>query len=59
MDENRRLENIEVNALPVYDDRYIKKVRTYGNKFYSNFPGLNVPEDDWDSWWWDSCVSFL
>ena len=27
------LRNIELNALPVYDDRYIKpKIRTYGDK---------------------------
>ena len=31
----------------VYDDRYIKtKIRTYGDKVYTNFRGLNVPEDD-------------
>ena len=41
------LKNIVVNALPVYDDRYIKtKIRTYGGKIYSNFCSLNVPEDD-------------
>ena len=41
------LQNIELNALPVYDDRYIKsKIKTYCNKVYSNFRGLNVPEDD-------------
>ena len=34
-------------ALPVYDDRYIKtKIRTYGDKTYTNFRELNVPEDD-------------
>ena len=22
------------------------KIRTYGNKVYTNFPGLSVPEDD-------------
>ena len=28
-------------------DRYIKtKLRTYGTKVYTNFRGLNVPEDD-------------
>ena len=41
------LKKIELNALPVYDDRYIKtKIRTYGDKVYTNFRGLNVPEDD-------------
>ena len=39
--------NIELNALLVYDDRYIKvNIRTYNNKVYTNFCGLNVPEDD-------------
>ena len=41
------LKSIELNALPVYDDSYIKtKIRTYGDKVYTNFHGLNVPEDD-------------
>ena len=32
------LENIELNALPVYDDRYIKtKIKTYVSKVYTNF----------------------
>ena len=40
------LKNIELSALPVYDDRCIKiKIRTYSNKVYTNFRGLNVPED--------------
>ena len=40
------LKNIKLNALPAYDDRYIKtKIRTYGDKVYTNFRGLNVPED--------------
>ena len=39
--------NITLNALPVYDDRYIEtKIRTFGDKVYTNFHGLNVPEDD-------------
>ena len=39
--------NIELNGLPVYDDRYIKsKIRTCGNKVYTDFCSLNVPEDD-------------
>ena len=38
--------NIELNVLPVYDDRYIKtKMRTYGDKA-TNLRGLNVLEDD-------------
>ena len=36
-----------MNALPIYDDRYIKtKIRTYGNQVYTNFRGLNVSEND-------------
>ena len=38
---------MELNVLPVYDDRYIKtKLRTFGDKVYSNFRDLNMPEDD-------------
>ena len=41
------LKNAELNALPVYDDRYIKtKIRTYGDKACTNFRSLIVPEDD-------------
>ena len=37
------LQNIQLNVLPVYDKRYIKtKTRTYGDKVYANFWGLNV-----------------
>ena len=44
------LKNIELNALPVYDDGYIeKKIRTYGDKVYTNFRGLNVSEEDIES----------
>ena len=40
-------EDIELNALPVYDNRCIKtKIKTYRDKVYTNFCGLNVPEDD-------------
>ena len=39
------VKNIELNVLPVYDDRCIKtKIRTYSDKAYTNFRGLN--EDD-------------
>ena len=39
--------NIELNTLPVYDDRYIKtKIRTYGDKVYTNVCSLNVSEED-------------
>ena len=35
-----------MNALLVYGDRYIKtKLITYGDKVYTNFHGLNVPQD--------------
>ena len=38
--------NIKLNALPVYDDKYIKtKIRTFGYKVYTNFYGFNMPED--------------
>ena len=41
------LKNIELNALPVYDNRYKKPtIRTYGDKVFTNFHGLNVPEHD-------------
>ena len=41
------MKNIEFNALPVYDDRYIKtKIRPYSDKVYTNFHGLNVTEDN-------------
>ena len=40
------LKNIELDALQVYNDRYIKtKIRTYGGKVYNNFGCFNVPED--------------
>ena len=39
------LKNIKLNGLPVYDDRHAKQ-RTSINKVYTNFHGLNVPEDD-------------
>ena len=42
----KNLNNTELNALQVYDDRYIKcKISTYGDKVYTNFHVLNVPED--------------
>ena len=41
------IEDIKLNALPVYDNRCIKtKIKTYRDKVYTNFCGLNVPEDD-------------
>ena len=41
------LKNIELNVLLVYDDRYVKtKIRTYGDKVYADFRGLNMPEED-------------
>ena len=42
-----RLKIFKKNALPVYDDRYIKtKIRTYGDKVYTNLRDINVSEDD-------------
>ena len=47
------LKNIKLNALPVYNDRYIKtKIRAFGDKVYANFRGSNVLEDDIE------CASF-
>ena len=41
------LKYMELNALPVYVNRYIEtKIRTCGDKVYTNFRGLNGPEDD-------------
>ena len=38
------MQNIKLNALPVYDDWYIKtKIRKYGAKVYTIFFGLNMP----------------
>ena len=36
--------NIKLNALPVYDYRQIKTKLIYGDKVYTNFHSLNVPE---------------
>ena len=37
--------NMELNVLPVYDDRNIKsKIRTYGEKVCTSFRSLNVPK---------------
>ena len=41
------LKNIELNALPGYDNKYIKtKIRKYSGKVYNDFRGLNMPDDD-------------
>ena len=44
--KNVNLKNIELNALPVYDDRYMKmKTRAYGVKFiltFVNYDKLNI-----------------
>ena len=41
------LKNIELNALTVYDDGYIEfRIGKCGNKVYTNFCGLNMPEDN-------------
>ena len=51
--EDKSNKSFCIDALPVYDDRYIKtKVRSYGDKCYANFRGLNIPVDDID------CESF-
>ena len=41
------LKIFQLNALPFYDNRFVKnKLRSYGDKVYTNFCGLNVPDDD-------------
>ena len=47
-----KIKKIKLNALQVYESRYIKtKIKTYGDKIYTSFRGLNVPEDviEWES----------
>ena len=40
------MQSIELNALPLYNDKYVKtKIRGYGDKAYANFLGLNILED--------------
>ena len=37
---------MELNGLPVHDDRYIKtKIGAYGDQVYTNFCSLNMPKD--------------
>ena len=44
------LKHIELKPVPVYGDRYvITKIRTYDDIVYTNFPALNVPEDNKDN----------
>ena len=40
------IKNIELNALPVYDGRYIKTKITYDEKVHASYRGLNVLEDN-------------
>ena len=41
------LKHVKLNALPAYDDTYIKpKIRKCGDKVHTNYCGLNLPEDD-------------
>ena len=40
------LKDIELNALLVYDDRYIKtKIGAYGDHVYTNFCRINMPKN--------------
>ena len=40
------LKNIELDTLPVCDDRYLKtKIRTYGDEVYTHFRGFNATEN--------------
>ena len=44
---NEDLKNIELKALPAYDDRYIKtKIRTYSDKVCTTLRGFKVSQDD-------------
>ena len=39
------MQNIELDTLPVYDNRYeINKKRKYGDKIYTTFWDLDIPE---------------
>ena len=41
------LNNMKLNTLPVYDHRCIKTtIKTFDEKVYTNFRGLNVSEAD-------------
>ena len=41
------LKNSKLNALPIYDNKYIKtKIKTSSNKVYTNFQCLNVTDDN-------------
>ena len=41
------LQNIKLSARAIYDDRYIEtKIKTYVDKVYTNFHGLDVSKDD-------------
>ena len=40
------MKDFELDTLLFYNDRYIKtKIKTYSNKVYINFHGLNVTEN--------------
>ena len=40
------MKDFELDTLLFYNDRYIKtKIKTYSNKVYTNFHGLNVAEN--------------
>ena len=62
--KTKDLKNIELNALGVYDDRYIKvKIRRYSDNVYTNFRGLNISEDDIECgsfrshiYWFFTCI---
>ena len=56
------MKNIELDALPVHDDRYINiKIGPYCDKVFTTFRGLNVPGDDieWKSFTVISIYSLL
>ena len=44
--KTKELKGVELSALSVYDEEYIKtKIRTHGNKVYTDFHDLGMPED--------------
>ena len=44
--KNEDSENVELNALTVYDDKYKKtKIKPNSDKVYTNFRRLNMSED--------------
>ena len=59
---SNKIRDLKNNKNNIVDSRYVKsKIRTYGEKVYTNFLGLNMLEDGvkWESFTIISIVSFL